>query len=112
MKKLLGIVVLGLLMSSNAYANQQFKVELKNCGKMSSSGGYRAANVYFIDATNKSTASYKITHVAFYTKNNERMSLRPQHEILGSFQRTNLMITQPKMIHSMLDKVVIMCEEF
>ena len=112
MKKLLVIVVLGLLLSGNAYANQHFKVELENCGKMTSSGGYRSADVYFIDATNKSTDSYKITHVGFYTKKNERMSLRSQHEILGSFQRTNLMIIQPKMIHNMLDKVVIMCEEF
>ena len=112
MKKLLGIVALSLLLSGTTYADQHFKVELENCGKMTSSGGYRAANVYFIEAVNKSTDSYKITHVGFYTKNNERMSLKSQNEILGSFQQTSLMIIQRKMIHSMLDKVVIMCEEF
>ena len=112
MKKLLAIVVLGLLWSENLFANQPFKVELENCGKITSSGGYRAANVYFIGVENRSTSSHKITHVGFYTKDNQRMSLRTQNEILGSFQQTQLMIIQTKMIHSMLHKVVIMCEKF
>ena len=112
MKKLLAIVVLGLLWSGNLFANDHFKIELENCGKMSSSGGYMYNDIYFISVENKSTSAYKITHVGFYTKDNQRMSLRNQNEILGSFQQTRLMIIQKKMIHSMLHKVVIMCKKF
>jgi hypothetical protein len=112
MKKLLAIVVLGLLCSGNLFANNHFKVELENCGKMSSSGASRAAAGYFIDVENRSTTAYKIIRVNFYTKDNQQMSSITKFEILGSFQQTSLFILQKKMIHSMLHKIIITCEKF
>mgnify|MGYP001322646904 CR=1 FL=1 len=111
MKKLLGIVVLSLLLSGNAYAGS-VKVEFENCGELSSPGTFVDPNgIYLIKVQNKSTTVYRIDKAFFYTKDNQRMSVRKQSVLLGSFQEVELIIPQKKMIHSMLHKVILTCKK-
>ena len=113
MKKLLAIVVLGLLLSNNAYAAHSEKIDLNTlqlkCDGIKLKVVHVGAN-YYLYIKNPTKKKIKINSIKFLTKNDDIMTtLKVERNILP-FHKTKFSIKQSNMMHEFLQKIFFGCD--
>ncbi len=113
MKKLLGIVVLGLLLSSNAYAQHSENIDLILPQLKCSGVKLRVlhyAHTYQLYIENPTKNKIKINSIKFLTKDDDIMiTLKVERNILP-FHKTRFSIKQSNMMHEFLQKIFFGCD--
>ena len=113
MKKLLGIVVLGLLLSSNAYAQHSENIDLilpqLKCYGVKLKVVH-AGDHYYLYIKNPTKNKIKINSIKFLTKDDDIITtLKVERNILP-FHKTHFSIKQSNMMHEFLQKIFFGCD--
>ena len=113
MNKFLGIVVLGLLLSNNAYAAHSENIDLILPQLKCSGVKLRVlhyGHTYQLYIENPTKKKIKINSIKFLTKNDDIMTtLKVERNILP-FHKTSFSIKQSNMMHEFLQKIVFGCD--
>ena len=112
MKKTFLILFLSLLLNTESFANiDKIKIELEGCGKIKSTGRDRVKDYYYLYFENKSSTTYDITNVVFYTKDNQRMSSSIHLKTIKAFHKGSLRLKKSDMLHELVGLIYIYCVE-
>ena len=113
MKKLLGIVVLGLLLSNNAYAAHSEKIDL-NTLQLKCDGielkVVHAGDKYYFYIKNPTKKKIKINSIKFLTKNYDIMTTAKVTKVILPFHKTNFFLKKSNLMHEFLQKIVFGCD--
>ena len=113
MKKLLGILVLGLLLSSNAYAQHSENIDLilpqLKCSGVKL-GVLHYAHTYQLYIENPTKKKIKINSIKFFTKNYDIMTTAKVTKVILPFHKTNFFLKKSNLMHEFLQKIVFGCD--
>jgi hypothetical protein len=114
MKKLLAILVLGLLWSGNTHANHTKTLEtvLSNpkCNGLKLRLTHYSYDKYIIFVQNPTKVSMKINFVKFLTKDDDIISTVYVKKFFPPFHKGSIEITRSQIMHEYVKKISIGCD--
>ena len=121
MKKFLGILVLSLLLSSNAFADQlditykktyskleDVKLELSTCENIKVRKN-RKGDEYNFNILNLNKKKLKIEAISFLTKDNDIIRIDPVLKTIDGFHKKYITIPTPDLLHRYVETIIINC---
>ena len=110
MKKLLGIVVLGLLLNSNSYAGHSKKILLTypQCHEIELTVVHQKDHYYFY-IKNPTKNKIKIKGVTFFTKDEDVITRSLITKVILPFHKGMFWTKKSDMLHQYLDKILVVC---
>ena len=113
MKKLLGIVFMGLLLSGGAYADHSLSLEsvLSNpkCDGVTLSL-WHYKDKYTVYVKNPTKVTIKFNSVKFLTKDDDIITTVKVLRIYPPFHKGKIVIEKPNIIHELVKKISIVCD--
>ena len=113
MKKLLGIVVLGLLLSNNAYAAHSEKIDLNTlqlkCDGIKLKVVHVGAN-YYLYIKNPTKKKITINYIKFLTKDDDVMTTSKVTKVISPFHKDMFWLKKSKLMHQYLQKIIVGCD--
>ena len=115
MKKLLGIVVLGLLWCNVVFADysdlKHLEMTISDECKVLSIGKHRMNDYYNFHTENRSSKNFIITQIQLFTEKDEKMySNTLINEQVRAFKKISFRIYAGDLIHDMVKKIFINCK--
>ena len=112
MKKLLGILVLGLLWCNVGFAEYSSKLEnvelLTECTDLKIRK-WRNGDDYTFNFENYSGIDYEISHVTFATEGNDQMFVKWYKKRISSYHKARIVVRANNLLHKLVKKIHIGC---
>ena len=111
MKKLLGIVVLGLLWCSILFADTLKNVELhiaSECGNIEVKKS-RKGDSYIFNISNLSNKMVEVDVVHFYTKDGDRIFIKVLFSHIKPYYKKALTVSAPGLLHDFVKTIILNC---
>ena len=114
MKKLLGIVFLGLLLSANSYAGHSKTLEMvlpnPKCDGLELRLWHDAGGKYIIYVKNPTKVSVKIHSIKFLTKDDDIITKSGVLKYFAPFHLGKIVIIKSNIMHELVKKMSIGCD--